>query len=199
MEAARQQYEAAQERRRAAVSGAAGGARARVALARKALADTVVRAPFTGLVAERLVSVGDYVTKGMKVAVVVRVNPLRVQLTVPEQFVSGGRGRRSRSSFEVDAYPGPAVHGHGPLRVAGARSEPAALTVEAVVPNAERRAEAGTLRDRAASKQPAADAWRARPGRGRADHRRHQPRVRRQRRPRRGAASSRSGRPWTTS
>ena len=41
-------------------------------LARKALADTVVRAPFTGLVAERLVSVGDYVTRGMKVAVVVR-------------------------------------------------------------------------------------------------------------------------------
>ena len=41
-------------------------------LARKALADTVVRAPFDGVVAERLVSVGDYVTSGMKVAVVVR-------------------------------------------------------------------------------------------------------------------------------
>src|SRR5207253_8338492 len=47
-------------------------ARARVALARKAFADTVVRAPFSGVVAERLVSAGDYVTKGMKVAVVVR-------------------------------------------------------------------------------------------------------------------------------
>ena len=35
--------------------------------------------------AERLVTTGDYVTKGMKVAIVVRVNPLRVQLTVPEQ------------------------------------------------------------------------------------------------------------------
>src|SRR6185436_7521747 len=39
-------------------------ARARVTLARKALADTVVRAPFTGVVGERMVSVGDYVTKG---------------------------------------------------------------------------------------------------------------------------------------
>ena len=39
-------------------------ARARVALARKAVADTSVRAPFAGLVAERLVSVGDYVTRG---------------------------------------------------------------------------------------------------------------------------------------
>ena len=59
-----------------------------MALAHKAVADTVVRAPFQGLVAERMVSVGDYVTKGLKVAVVVRVDPLRVQLTVPEQFVS---------------------------------------------------------------------------------------------------------------
>src|SRR5207248_976184 len=75
-------------------------ARARVTLARKAVADTVVRAPFAGLVGERTVAVGDYVTKGTKVATVVRVNPLRVQLTVPEQFVSavavqtsGGRSR----------------------------------------------------------------------------------------------------------
>ena len=54
MEAARQQYEAAK-------NGAAQqyqslqAARARVTLARKALADTVVRAPFAGVVAERLV------------------------------------------------------------------------------------------------------------------------------------------------
>src|SRR5260370_20069113 len=83
MEATRQQYEAAK-------NGAAQqfqslqAARARVSLARKAFADTSVRAPFTGVVAQRLVSLGDYVTRGMKVPVVVRVNPLRVQLTVPE-------------------------------------------------------------------------------------------------------------------
>src|SRR5215467_12516951 len=87
MEATRQQYEAAK-------NGASQqfqsllAARARVALARKAFADTVVRAPFTGTVAERLVSVGDYVTRGTKVAVVVRTNPLRIKLTVPEQFIS---------------------------------------------------------------------------------------------------------------
>ena len=56
--------------------------RARVELARKALADTVVRAPFAGAVAQRFVSVGDYVNKGTKVAQVVRNNPLRAQLTV---------------------------------------------------------------------------------------------------------------------
>ena len=44
-------------------------------LARKALADTVVRAPFDGVVGERLVSVGDYVTRGTKVASVMRIEP----------------------------------------------------------------------------------------------------------------------------
>src|SRR2546430_7318269 len=37
--------------------------------------------PYTTLF-RSLVAAGDYVTKGMKIAVVVRVNPLRVQLTV---------------------------------------------------------------------------------------------------------------------
>ena len=43
-------------------------ARARVSLAKKALADTVVRSPFAGVVGQRLVSVGDYVARGTKVA-----------------------------------------------------------------------------------------------------------------------------------
>jgi multidrug resistance efflux pump len=92
MEATRQQYEAARNGA-AQQFQALQAARARVALAEKSVADTIVRAPFSGLVGERLVSVGDYVTKGMKVAVVVRVNPLRVELTVPEQFVSAVKGR----------------------------------------------------------------------------------------------------------
>ena len=62
-------------------------------------------APFAGLVAERLVSLGDYVTKGMKVAIVVRVNPLRLQVTVPEQFVSAVKVG-APVTFQVDAYPG---------------------------------------------------------------------------------------------
>ena len=103
MEAARQQYEAARNGA-AQQYQALQAARARVSLAHKTLADTTVRAPFSGLVAERLVSIGDYVTKGMKVAVVVRVNPLRVQLTVPEQFVSAVKVG-APVTFQVDAFP----------------------------------------------------------------------------------------------
>lgn len=133
VEAARQQYEAAR-------NGAAQqyqsllAARARVSLARKALADTTVRAPFDGLVAERLVSVGDYVTRGTKVAVVVRVNPLRAELTVPEQFISAVSVGQP-ITFEVDAYPNRQFTGKIRFVSPVLKADQRALTVEAVVPN----------------------------------------------------------------
>jgi RND family efflux transporter MFP subunit len=133
MESARQQYESAKNTA-AQQFQSLQAARARVAIARKALADTSVRAPFAGLVAERLVSVGDYVTKGMKVATVVRVNPLRVALTIPEQYV-GVVGVGQPVTFEVDAYPGRQFT--GTIRFVSPALEAAqrALTVEAAVPN----------------------------------------------------------------
>jgi membrane fusion protein (multidrug efflux system) len=133
MEAARQQYEAAK-------NGAAQqyqmlqAARARVALARKAASDTVVRAPFAGSVAQRLVSVGDYVNKGMKVAVVVRVNPLRVQLTIPEQFVSAV-AVGSTVNFEVDAYQSRQFEGKVRYVSPALQADQRALTIEAAVAN----------------------------------------------------------------
>src|SRR5438067_929345 len=132
-EAARQQYEAAK-------NGAAQqyqmlqAARARVALARKAVADTVVRAPFNGIVAQRLVAAGDYVNKGMKIAVVVRVNPLRVQLTVPEQFISAIAVGQP-VAFEVDAYPGRQFQGTMKFVSPALQADQRALTIEALVPN----------------------------------------------------------------
>ncbi|MGE0449983.1 MAG: efflux RND transporter periplasmic adaptor subunit [Vicinamibacterales bacterium] len=133
LEAARQQLEAA---RNAASQQfqALEAARARVALARKALEDTTVRAPFAGLVGERFVSVGDYVTKGMRVAVVVRVNPLRVQLTVPEQFVSAVVVGAA-VTFQVDAFPGRDFVGTVRYVSPALETNRRALTVEAAVPN----------------------------------------------------------------
>jgi membrane fusion protein (multidrug efflux system) len=141
MEAARQQYKSARNVA-AQQYQALQAARARVALARKALADTVVRAPFSGLVAERLVSVGDYVTGGTKVAVVVRVDRLRVQLTIPEQFVAAVSAGQP-VSFEVDAYPGRRFVGHVRYVSPALESNQRALTVEAVVPNPSRELKPG--------------------------------------------------------
>jgi membrane fusion protein (multidrug efflux system) len=109
-------------------------ARARVSLARKALADTVVRAPFGGVVGERMVSVGDYVTRGMKVVSVLRTNPLRLQLTVPQQY-SVGVGVGRAVSLEVDTAPGKTFTGQVRYVSPALQTDSRTLVVEAVVPN----------------------------------------------------------------
>ena len=184
-EVARRQYDIA---RNAAVQQyqALLGARARVTLARKALADTVVRAPFTGVVGERLVSVGDYVTRGTKVVSVMRTNPLRVQLTVPQQFsVEVGVGRAV--TLEVDTAPGKSLHGPGALRVARAPGRLAHADRRGGREQPRRLAQARVVRDGAdrAGRQPARRAGAGRVG---ADRVGDVARVRRGRRPRRGAA-----------
>jgi len=120
--AAEQQYQALQ------------ASRARVTLARKAVNDTTVRAPFTGIVAQRMVSTGDYVTRGMKVAEIVRITPLRIELTVPEQFVADIKVGQP-VSFSVDAFPGQRFDGRVRYVSPSLRADQRALTVEASVPN----------------------------------------------------------------
>ena len=114
--------------------------RARLTLAKKTFADTVVRSPFAGLVVERQVSIGDFVTRGTKVVTVVRINPLRLELTVPEQSLSIVR-RGQSLELQVDAYPGRTFKGQVRYVSPALRADQRALTVEAVVPNAD-----GTLR-----------------------------------------------------
>ena len=133
VEASRQQLESARNTAQQQYQ-ALQAARARVALARKAVADTSVRAPFAGIVGQRMVSTGDYVTKGTKVAEVVQVTPLRVQLTVPEQFVSEVAVGQP-VSLAVDAYPGRTFTGTVRYVSPALRADQRALTVEAVVPN----------------------------------------------------------------
>ena len=133
VEAARQQFESAKNGAEQQYQ-ALQAARARVTLARKAASDTVVRAPFSGVVVERLVSTGDYVTKGMKIAQVVRVMPLRIALTVPEQFVADVTVGQP-VTFTVDAFIGRTFEGKVRYVSPSLRADQRALTVEAVVPN----------------------------------------------------------------
>lgn len=55
------------------------------ALARQRLDDTVIRAPFDGLVRERQIAPGAYVSVGHAIATIVRSNPLRFRGTMPER------------------------------------------------------------------------------------------------------------------
>jgi RND family efflux transporter MFP subunit len=141
VQAARQQYQVAQNAAQQSFRSLQA-ARARVDLARKSAADTVVRAPFSGIVAERLVSTGDYVSRGMKVATVVRIDPVRVELTVPEQYLSQVKtGQAVRLS--VDAYPGETFTAKVRFVSPALKSDQRALTVEAVAPNADGRLKPG--------------------------------------------------------
>jgi RND family efflux transporter MFP subunit len=141
VQAARQQYLAAQNSAEQSYRSLVA-ARARVDLARKAAADTSVRAPFSGLVAERLVSTGDYVTRGTKVATVVKIDTLRVELTVPEQFLSQVKsGQRVR--LRVDAYPNETFDAKVRFVSPALKTDQRALTVEAVAANADGRLKPG--------------------------------------------------------
>jgi len=141
VEAARQQYQVAQNTAQQSYRSLEA-ARARIALARKAVADTTVRAPFAGLVAERLVSTGDYVTRGTRVATVVRVDPMRVELTIPEQSVALIKVGQT-VKLSVDAYPNESFEAKVRFVSPSLRSDQRAMTVEAIAPNRDGRLKPG--------------------------------------------------------
>ncbi len=89
--AARQQYEAALNGARQ--SGAAvetsqaslDAVRAQLSQAEKAMADTTIRAPYDGYITARPVAAGMYVALTNKIATIVRISVLKLQLQTPEQ------------------------------------------------------------------------------------------------------------------
>ncbi len=65
--------------------------RAELDLAKAQLADSVLRAPFAGAIEERKAAPGDYVSAGTVALVLVRTDPLRLRLSVPEREAEGLR------------------------------------------------------------------------------------------------------------
>ncbi len=109
--------------------------KARVAMARKAQEDTVIRAPYSGLVAEKHVNVGRYAKKGDKLVTLVRVDPLRVEMTVPEATAASIRNGQ-KVSFTVQTHPDRPFTGTIAYIGPALRTDSRALVVEALVPNA---------------------------------------------------------------
>lgn len=107
--------------------------RAEYAIARKQLEDTAVRAPFDGAVQERRANVGEYLTTGAPVVVLVRTDPLRLRVEVSERDAHRVKvGQPVRVSVEGDdqVYAGE-VRRLSPAIVEGSRT----LVVEADVPS----------------------------------------------------------------
>lgn len=111
-------------------------ARAQLALAEKAVADVVVVAPFAGFIAERKVSLGEYVQPSTAVVTLLKIDPLRLQLSIPG--VQAGQVAAGQNvSATVDAFPGRSFSGRITAVNPQISSESRSFTVEARVPNPE--------------------------------------------------------------
>ena len=111
-------------------------AEAQAAIAQRALADAQVRAPFQGIVAKRVVNVGDQVTADMPVLLLVDLARMELEAQVPVgeiPFVRVGQ----QVAFKVDGFPGRAFAGRidriNPSAEAGSRS----ISIFVALPNAD--------------------------------------------------------------
>lgn len=115
---------------------------AQLELAQLRLERTVVRAPFSGLVGERFVSLGDYVTTSTRLVTLQTADPQRAVFQVPERYarrLAVGQG----VTFAVAALPGVEFSGRvdfvDPVVQLPART----ITVKAEVPNRRRELKSG--------------------------------------------------------
>ena len=79
--------------------------RAQLQLASKSIADGIVRAPFAGVITQRMISPGEWVGPGVPLVTLVDDNPLHVDLSVPEVWVPRVK-LGQEVSVEAVAYPG---------------------------------------------------------------------------------------------
>lgn len=117
-------------------------AQAQLELQQLRLERTLVRAPFNGLVGERFVSLGDYVTSSTRLVTLQTVDPQRAVFRVPERYANKLEVGQ-RVTFSVAALPDTQFTGVvefvDPVVQLPART----ITVKARVPNPRRDLKAG--------------------------------------------------------
>ncbi|WP_257457005.1 efflux RND transporter periplasmic adaptor subunit [Archangium lipolyticum] len=112
-------------------------ATARLSMLEISMTDTTIRAPFDGVVSERVVSVGEYVRQDSKVVTLVALDPLRLSLTVPESSAAFIQKDQS-VEFTLTAAPNVVHKTKVSFVGAGLRNGTRDLVVEALVPNKDR-------------------------------------------------------------
>ena len=109
-------------------------AQAALALARKSLSYAVIPAPLDGFVAERTADLGEYVSPQQKVATIVRTNPLRIRIDVPEQAIPEVKVGQS-VSITTSAWPDKNFAGRVARIAPNVSATSRTLTVEAEIEN----------------------------------------------------------------
>jgi RND family efflux transporter MFP subunit len=127
------QYQSALNNARAAVASLAS---AQVALnqASTSVNEAVVRAPFAGEIADRMVSVGEFVAPQTPLVTLVRTDPLRIEVQVPQQSLRAVRVGQ-RVEVRVDALPDETFQATIRYVSAAVRRDTRGLMVEAVIEN----------------------------------------------------------------
>lgn len=107
--------------------------RTELELAKQALSDSRLTAPFAGRVRERQATPGQYLATGAPVVTIVRIHPLRLRLSIPERESSSIRvGQLVRVTVEGDST----VHQGRISRISPAIEENSrTLSIEAEVAN----------------------------------------------------------------
>jgi RND family efflux transporter MFP subunit len=108
--------------------------RAALNLAKKAITDTVVRAPINGAVKEKHVSRGSYLPINGRIVTLVKINPLRLRADIPEYAAASVRTGQTMT-LRVEAFPERAFTGRVVRIGASLNEQTRALTVEAEVAN----------------------------------------------------------------
>ncbi|MGH7924648.1 MAG: efflux RND transporter periplasmic adaptor subunit [Candidatus Binatus sp.] len=105
-----------------------------VAMARKKLGDTEIKAPFSGSVQRRMVSLGEYVAPGKELYELIATDPIKLRCPMPERFVPLARVGMP-VKLAIDAKPGASYSGKI-TRIAPALDESSrTLLIEAEVAN----------------------------------------------------------------
>lgn len=118
---------------------------------------TLVRAPFGGIVGERFVSVGDYVTPATRLTTLQTVDPQRASFQVPERYAGSlevGQG----VTFQVAAVPDQVFSGVVDFVDPRVQLPGRTITVKAVVPNGDRSLRPGMFIEVSATTEVRPDA-----------------------------------------
>jgi membrane fusion protein (multidrug efflux system) len=108
------------------------------------LQDAVIRAPFEGVIAERMVSEGQFVRVQSPVMRLVRLHPLRLTAEIPEKFGPGIKVDQPLS-LRTDAYPDTPVEGRITRISPDVNLKSRAFAIEAEVPNPDGALKPGTF------------------------------------------------------
>lgn len=118
------------------------GAAAQASLLRQQIADSTLRSPITGIVAEKRVDVGQRLGDGNVAFVVLQISPIKLRFSVPERYLSQVRVGQTVAA-KVDPYPGETFT--GTIKVVGGVINPQTRTMfaEAEFPNRDFRLRPG--------------------------------------------------------